>query len=211
MRILCAALGAAFLTACVSAQALENNQGGGEATFEMLREGGFVLVMRHAHSPGGQAASVGLSAGCELAPGRGLNATGFAQARILGAILAENKTPILKAYTSRMCRAWDTAALAAGGATVEESPSQISTDPAVVAAFKDAVAAELAANPGQNIILASHSNIAPLYGALVDEDEEELPEGLISIVDPVSWKGVDGAMLRIKAGVEVVTRPDAVE
>jgi len=210
VRLLCAAFGAAFLMISATAQALEHHEGGGEATYEMLREGGFVLVMRHAHSPGDQKASVGLSDGCQLAPRRGLDATGFAQARTLGAMLADNEVPILKAYTSRMCRAWDTAALAAGGAVVEESPSQVSTDPAVVTAFKEAVAAELAANPGQNIILASHSNIAPLYGALVD-DEEELPEGLISIVDPVSWNGVDGFMLRIRSGVEVVSQSVAVE
>ena len=86
-----------------------------------------------------------------------------------------------------MCRAWDTAALSAGGAPVTSHPSQTSTDPEVVAAFKRSIAAELAANPGQNIILSSHSNIAPLYGATTRGDEEDVPSGVVWILDPEDW------------------------
>ncbi|MEO1135085.1 MAG: histidine phosphatase family protein [Pseudomonadota bacterium] len=203
LRFFCAAIAAAFLGAWASADAAEHH-GDGHADAEIfakLQEGGYVLVMRHAHSPGGQKAAVGMSAGCRLQPGRGLDAAGFYQARMLGEKLAENNVPILKAYTSMMCRAWDTAALTAGGGPVEAHPSQVSTDPATIAAMKAQVAAELAANPGTNIILASHSNIAPLYGALVKDSEEELPEGVISVVDPESWRGLEGEMVRIESGL----------
>ena len=98
--------------------------------------------------------------------------------------------PILKAYTSELCRAWDTAALAAGGAPVEAHPSQISTKPGDVAAMKSKVAAELAANPGTNIILSSHSNIAPLYGATAGKGEKEVPSGVIWLVHPSDWKPI---------------------
>lgn len=207
LRFFCASIAAAFLSACASASAANQDAGqhgeshGSADIFAKLQEGGYVLVMRHAHSPGGQKASVGMSEGCRLQPGRGLDATGFYQARSLGEMLAENNVPVLKAYTSMMCRAWDTAALAAGGKPVEAHPSQVSTDPATIAAMKAHVAAELAANPGTNIILASHSNIAPLYGALVKDSEEELPEGLISVVDPESWRGLEGEMVRIESSL----------
>ncbi len=185
MRLL--VLSAAFLMACVSAGAVEHHENADTDIFAALQTGGYALVMRHANSPGGQKASVGLSSGCELAPGRGLDAEGLYQARAMGEILRENEVVILKAYTSRMCRAWDTAALTAGGAPVESHASQVSTDGDVVAAFKADVAAELAANPGQNIILSSHSNIAPLYGATARADEEEVPSGVVYVVDPEDW------------------------
>lgn len=204
LRVLCAAIGAAFMSVFVLASSAALAFDGHETSesagvYEKLRGGGYVLVMRHANSPGDQKASVGLSQGCRLAPGRGLDATGFHQARSVGEMLAAHDVPILRAYTSIMCRAWDTASLAAGEAPVEAHPSQISTDPEVVAAFKAQVAAELAANPGTNIILASHSNIAPLYGAIVEDGEEELPQGIVNIVDPVTWNGLEGAVVRLSS------------
>ncbi|GJL92667.1 histidine phosphatase family protein [Hyphococcus sp.] len=190
VRFLCAAFCAAFLASCASAQAPRVNEAASSVAFEAVKRGGYVLVMRHANSPGGQLGAVGLSKGCTLAEGRGLDAEGFFQARALGEILKENGVPVLKAYTSKMCRSWDTAALAAGGAPVEQHASQISTKPADVAAMKKQVAAELAANPGTNIILSSHSNIAPLYGATARKGEDEVPSGVIWLVHPGDWQAI---------------------
>lgn len=187
LRIFCAALCAAFLASCATASMQRPKEAAASVAFEALKRGGYAIVMRHANSPGDQAGAVGLSEGCRLQPGRGLDAEGFYQARAFGAILAEEGVPILKAYTSRMCRAWDTAALTAGGAPVEPHDAQMTTNPDAVAAFKRAVAKELADNPGKNIILSSHSNIAPLYGATTRKGEKEVPSGVIYIVHPSDW------------------------
>jgi 8-oxo-(d)GTP phosphatase len=217
MRLLCAALSAAFLMVTAPSIAAETGATGSNSehqAFDVLRAGGNVLVIRHAHSPGGQKAPVGMTEGCELAPGRGLDAEGFYQARALGELLREEEVPILKAYTSDMCRAWDTARLIGGGAPVTADPSQKTTDPAVIAAFKQEIEAELRANPGQNIMLVSHSNIAPLYGAIEAPDEEELPQGMISVVRPTGpkkWNGVEGVVVRIRPPVPVSPQADTAQ
>jgi phosphohistidine phosphatase SixA len=207
VRVFCAALAAAFLASCASAQAPRVNEAASSVAFEAVKRGGYVLVMRHANSPGDQLGAVGLSAGCTLAPGRGLDAEGFFQARALGEILKQNAVPVLKAYTSPMCRSWDTAGLAAGGAPVESHRSQVSTKPADVEAMKAQVAAELAKNPGTNIILSSHSNIAPLYGATARKGENEVPSGVIWLVHPSDWQ----AIARIDLSVRYPKAAPAVE
>ena len=198
MRFLCAAICAAFLSACASAGAPQVNEAASSVAFEALKRGGYVIVMRHANSPYDQLGAVGLSKGCKLDPGRGLDAEGYFQARAMGEILKENAVPILKAYTSPMCRSWDTAALAAGGAPVTPHASQLSTKAADVAAMKRDVAAELAAHPGTNIILSSHSNIAPLYGATTRGREKEVPSGVIWLVHPRDWTAIARVDLTVR-------------
>ena len=190
LRVLCAAFAAALLASCATGPVVRENEVAASVAFEALKRGGYVIVMRHANSPGGQAGAVGLSKGCKLAPGRGLDAEGFFQARAMGEILKAEGVKIAKAYTSQMCRSWDTAALTAAGAPLEAHPSQISTKPADVAAMKAKVAKELAASPGANIILSSHSNIAPLYGATAKKGEDEVPSGVIWLVHPGDWQPI---------------------
>ena len=185
LRFLCAAFCAAFLTLPPSASASSIDRDG---LFDRLRSGGFVLVMRHAASPQGQADAKGMSEGCQLGQGRGLSMAGKTQAKAIGALFAEENVPLLRAYTSRMCRAWDTAVLAAGSAPVVPHGSQMTTRPEAITAFKKKIADEFAAGPSANILLVSHSNIAPLYGACVGADEEELPEGIVSIVETANWE-----------------------
>ncbi len=212
VRILCAAFGAAFLgmiTGCASAQSSGASDKAG--ALQDLQRGGYVLVMRHASSPHNQIGATGLSHGCELEAGRGLDGKGFVQAREIGAFLKENNIPVLKAYTSPLCRSWDTAALAAVDAPVVASPSQLTTDPSAIAAFKKEIENELAANPGQNIILSNHSNIAPLYGAIVRDEEEDIPEGVVSIVTAPAWNGIDGGILRVTAEVDFETKTVTLE
>ncbi len=185
MRILCAAICAAFLSSCASAQAPRVNEAASSVAFEAVKRGGYVLVMRHANSPDDQLGAVGLSTGCTLAPGRGLDAEGFFQARAMGEILKENGVPILKAYTSPMCRSWDTAGLAAGGARVVPHPSQVSTKAADVAAMKTRVAAELARNPrNQHYPFQPFQHRAALWRNDAQGREKEVPSGVIWLVHP---------------------------
>lgn len=198
LRFFCAAMLAAMLAACASSAPVRANEAAASVAFEALKRGGYVIVMRHANSPEGQRASVGLSKGCKLAAGRGLDAEGFFQARAIGAILSDNEVPVLKAYTSPYCRSWDTAALASAGAPVEPHQSQVSEKAADVAAMKAKLAKELAANPGTNIVLSSHSNIAPLYGATTRGREKEVPSGVIWLVHPRDWQAIARVDLAVR-------------
>ncbi len=207
LRVLCAALGAAFLAAAMTAAPADaaEREDLDAAAFNLLRGGGNVLVMRHANSPHDQLAPVGMTESCTLQPGRGLDAKGLFQARALGEFIRTKGIPILKAYTSDMCRAWDTARLVAGGAPVIPHAVQKTTDPASIAAFKKQIEAELAANPGQNIILSSHSNIAPLYGAAPAADEAEIPSGTIFVVRPPAWESAIRIDLVVGVAPQTVT------
>ena len=175
--------------------------GGVEAALAQLRAGGNIIVMRHATSPSGQAAPVGMTAGCVLAPGRGLSAQGFFEARFIGALLAENGVKIDKTYTSDLCRSYDTARLVAAGAgAVIPRAEMKSDDPAVADAFKKRLAADLAAAPTANILLVNHSNVAPLYGAGPLPGEDETPSGRIHVVK-------NGETIRIDVNAAVAAAP----
>ena len=169
---------------------------------DQMRAGGNIIVLRHATSPSGQKASAGMSAGCTLAPGRGLSAQGFYEARFIGEWFAEHGVKIDKTYTSDLCRSYDTARLvaAAGAGPVIPREEMKSDDPEVAEAFRRELAAELAAAPGANILLVSHSNIVPLYWSGPLEGEEETPSGRIHVVR-------DGATTRIDVNPRVTAKP----
>lgn len=176
-----------------------------QAAFDRLRQGGLILVMRHANSPSDQVAAVGMTEGCTLQPGRGLDAAGLYQAKTIGRWLRDENVKIAKAYTSRYCRAWDTAMLVAAGAPVIEHGSQATTDPAAIKAFKAALLAEITAASGANILLVNHSNVAPLYGAVADADEEEVPSGALFAVNPETGALVLRLDLQVEHGPQTVT------
>lgn len=190
----------AGMAAATFAHAAENQAV--EEALARLRAGGNIIVMRHATSPAGQKAAVGMTEGCTLAPGRGLSAQGFYEARFAGEWLAENGVKIDRAYTSDLCRSYDTARLvaAAGAGDVIPRLEMKSDDPKIADAFKAELAAELAASPGANILLVTHSNITPLYGAGPLDGEEETPSGRVHVVK-------DAKTARIDVNVQVFARP----
>lgn len=150
-----------------------------------LQEGGRVVLMRHANSPSGQHGAVGMTAGCVLQPGRGLDAEGFRQARAIGAYLAREGALFAAGHTSDMCRAYDTARLVAAGAPVAVDAALKSTDTADLASFKKRVEASLAAAQRGNLLVVTHSNIVPL---LTDwRGEGEIPSGLLLVIEPRDW------------------------
>ncbi|MYL23625.1 histidine phosphatase family protein [Halomonas alkaliantarctica] len=84
-----------------------------EAAWQALQAGGLVILMRHALAPG-----IGDPPGFELSEcdtQRNLSAEGRAQAEAIGRALREREVPIEAVYTSRWCRARDTANLLALG------------------------------------------------------------------------------------------------
>lgn len=90
-----------------------------EATWQALQEGGLVILMRHALAPGiGDPPGFVLSQ-CDTQ--RNLSAQGRAQAQAIGRAFHEREVPISAVYSSRWCRALETAELMALG-SVEPAP-----------------------------------------------------------------------------------------
>ncbi len=176
-----------------------------DAALDQLRAGGNIIVLRHATSPAGQKAAVGMTAGCTLGAGRGLDPQGFFEARFIGEWFAENGVKIDKTYTSDLCRSYDTARLvaAAGSGPVIPREEMKSDDPEIAAAFKAMLAADLAAAPTTNILLVSHSNIVPLYGSGPLAGEDETPSGRIHVVT------ANGDVIRIDINAQVTANPAA--
>ncbi len=173
----------------------------------LLRMGGNLIVMRHASAPPDQKTAVGMTAGCVLEGPRGLDAAGFATARLIGDWLALRDVAIAKVYTSDICRAYDTAVLvAAGRAPVIPRGELKSDDPEIAAAFKKSLEAELAVSPAANIVLVTHSNVTPLYWAGPLDGEEETPSGRVHVVrkiQPLDSSGVAYLVGRIDKAVTI--------
>lgn len=150
-----------------------------------LRGGGMVILMRHANSPSGQSGSVGMTKDCVLQNGRGLDSEGFFQARFIGEFFRDAEVPIGGAFTSDMCRAWDTARLVAGNTRVVPSQALKTTNLGTIDAFKATINGSMAADPSTNFLLVSHSNIVPLYSDW--GNETEIPSGVVLLVDPKDW------------------------
>lgn len=90
-----------------------------ESTWQALKEGGLVILMRHSLAPG-----IGDPPGFELSQcdtQRNLSAAGRTQAQAAGRAFCERDIPIAAVYSSRWCRALDTAELMALG-SVEPTP-----------------------------------------------------------------------------------------
>ena len=203
-------LAAIGLGMAASGCAHAGRQDGVEAALAQLRAGGNIIVMRHATSPSGQQAAVGMMEGCTLAPGRGLSAQGFFEARFIGEWLAVNGVNIDKTYTSDLCRSYDTARLvaAAGSGPVIPQAEMKSDDPEVAEAFRAMLDAELASNPTTNILLVTHSNITPLYWSGPGDGEEETPSGRIHVIKKLV---VDGGDLFLVKRIDIspkISAPD---
>jgi phosphohistidine phosphatase SixA len=88
-----------------------------EAGWALLRNGGQTVLLNHANAPGtGDPANFDIEI-CRTQ--RNLSERGRHQARRIGALLAARSAPVEEVYTSRYCRARDTANLVFGEQNVE--------------------------------------------------------------------------------------------
>lgn len=161
-----------------------------EAGWALLREGGHVVLLRHAMVTGS-----GDPAGFDIdkcATQQKLSERGKQQARKIGALLAARAAPIDRVLSSRYCRALDTATIAFEDNKVEpfEPLDLISKDPAKAAAQNAAVLSEVENFTGDgNLILVTHlENIKALTGAGAREGEAVIV-------------GLDGEALRVLARI----------
>lgn len=210
--LLALSIGSAVFAGCAHSA----TRAGLDEALAKLRAGGNIIVMRHATSPSHQIAAIGMTDGCVLQPGRGLDSQGFAEARLIGEWFAENKVTVGKAYTSDMCRAWDTARLvaAAGDAPVIPRTELKSDDPVVAEAFKAELIAEFAASPRANVVLVTHSNITPLYWSAPLAGEDETPSGRLHFIR-IELRNGSGdpqiTVMRIDLNPSLSTAPSIVE
>lgn len=89
-----------------------------EAGWAALRDGGKVVLLRHAYSTGSTDPANFDIANC--ATQRNLSERGKQQARRIGAVFAARSAPVERILTSRYCRTRDTARIAFEDARVED-------------------------------------------------------------------------------------------
>ena len=136
------------------------------ATWQRLRRGGLVILMRHAATEPG----LGDPAGYRLddcATQRNLSAAGREDARRVGERLRAERVPVAKVYTSPWCRCRDTAMAAFGRAEDWEPLSSIFDFPHRESDYSDRVRKRIGGYgrrpPAGNVVMVTHNvNIAAL-------------------------------------------------
>jgi broad specificity phosphatase PhoE len=87
----------------------------GASTWDRLRAGGLVILMRHASTQPGTGDPPGFRLG-DCSTQRNLSDAGRAEARRVGERMRAERVPIVRVYTSPWCRCRETATLAFGTA-----------------------------------------------------------------------------------------------
>ena len=147
--------------------------GATEAGWALLRQGGQVAFLVHANAPGtGDPASFDID-NCRSQ--RNLSERGRQQARRIGALFAARAEPVELVYSSRYCRALETARLAFGDRLVEpmEALDSVDRDPDGNDAAREAVIATVRDYTGSgNLVLVTHpENVQALVGVRAREGE----------------------------------------
>jgi broad specificity phosphatase PhoE len=156
-----------------------------QRVLEVLRAGGYVIVVRHGATHADQADTDPLNLD-NVAKQRQLNDNGRADARALGEVFQAAGVPIGKSYSSRFFRAVETARLIGGKepqATLDVSEGGLVVSPNEnnrrTAALRALVGA--APEPGTNTLIVTHKpNILDAFG----RDWFEIKEGEASIFKP---------------------------
>lgn len=129
---------------------------------ERMREGGFVLYIRHAQTEADYANQVTADP-ADCATQRVRSRTGWTQARTIGAAITMLDIPVGEVLASQYCRAWQTADLAFGRHAETEAlnfePAEDYTE-AQLAAMRDRVAPLIAAPvpAGTNRVIVGHDD-----------------------------------------------------
>ncbi len=136
-----------------------------EALWGRLKEGGYVLLIRHAVTEPGTGDPPGFRIG-DCGTQRNLSPAGRLQARRLGEAFRARRIPVTDARTSQWCRCMDTAYLAFGKAASWRALNSTFQDNSREAEQKREVldgAARIA--PPENLVLVTHQvNIRTLVG-----------------------------------------------
>jgi len=144
-----------------------------EAGWALLREGGHIVLLRHAITPGtGEPSNFDIE---NCATQRNLADRGRQQARKMGALFLARAEFTEKVLTSRFCNCRETARLVFGERIVEPfAPlDRLSTDAAASEAQNAAVIEEVRSFSGSgNLVMITHlENIVALTGSSAREGE----------------------------------------
>jgi phosphohistidine phosphatase SixA len=151
-----------------------------EAGWALLRDGGHVVLMRHAMSSGTTEPANFDIAKCSTQ--RNLTERGKQQARKIGALFAARAAPIERVLSSRYCRCLETARIAFENEPEPFEPLDLlKNDEAGKAAQLKAMMAEIANFSGSdNLVMVTHAeNIRELTGVTPREGEAVIvrPDG----------------------------------
>lgn len=150
-----------------------------ESLVAKLREGGYVLYMRHAATDFGQN-DARMTSYEDCTRQRNLTDQGRAEARAVGEQMRRLRIPIGGVLASPFCRTMETARLAFGPAQpmheVRGGPSR-TDDPVRYASLKKLLSTNVA--KGENLVIASHGN--PFYALA---GPPYLAEGEIAVLEP---------------------------
>jgi len=138
-----------------------------EALLGQLRQGGYVLMIRHAVAPGTFDPPGFRVEDC--ATQRNLSAVGRDEARRLGASFVRLKIPVSRVLSSEWCRCRDTAQLAFGAYETTTVLNSLRADSAAAPQQIEGMQRlGVAVRPGANLVLVTHNfNIQPFSGVMV--------------------------------------------
>ena len=168
------------------------------AVLQLLRAGGYVIVVRHGATHNDQADTDPLNLD-NVAKQRQLNDTGRADAKMVGEVFKAATIPIGKSYSSRFQRAMETARLIGGKepqATLDVTEGGLVVSPNENNRRTQALRALVAAlpDPGTNTLIVTHKpNILDAFG----KDWFEIKEGEASIFKPANGTYVMVARVQI--------------
>jgi broad specificity phosphatase PhoE len=168
------------------------------AVLQLLRAGGYVIVVRHGATLTDQADTDPLNLD-NVAKQRQLNDTGRADAKMVGEVFKAAGIPIGKSYSSRFQRAVETARLIGGKepqATLDITEGGLVVSPNENNRRTQALRALVAVppDPGTNTLIVTHKpNILDAFG----KDWFEIKEGEASIFKPANGTYVMVARVQI--------------
>jgi broad specificity phosphatase PhoE len=168
------------------------------AVLQLLRAGGYVIVVRHGATHTDQADTDPLNLD-NVAKQRQLNDTGRADAKMVGEVFKAAAIPIGKSYSSRFQRAVETARLIGGKepqGTLDVTEGGLVVSPNENNRRTQALRALVAAppDPGTNTLIVTHKpNILDAFG----KDWFEIKEGEASIFKPANGTYVMVARVQI--------------
>lgn len=165
----------AFLLAACAAPLVHGATDDEATVWKRLREGGHVILVRHASTVPGVGDPPGFRVG-DCATQRNLSEAGRAESRRLGERLRAERVPIGRVYTSPWCRCRETAMLAFGRAEAWEPLSSFFEFPHREADDVDSVRKRIGGYSrqpgGPNVVMVTHNvNIAALTKLSVAQAE----------------------------------------
>jgi phosphohistidine phosphatase SixA len=160
-----------YAAAHPSTQPAEGDLKQGEAAWALLKEGGQVVLMRHAATTPGSGDPANFRLG-DRSTQRNLSDAGRAQAARVGEAFRGRGVPVDRVLSSQYSRCLDTANIAFGRAEQEAALNAAAEDPAKRREQTDAARKLIRPPPGGNLVLVTHStNVLELTGLTVEPGE----------------------------------------